>query len=168
MFVWPCVDRKREVGGQRLGSGNDPAVDREGGKEKRVHGAMDHAQNAQSMFATMYRKYREDTNSGDSSTFSTFGTSAVCSKPHPTHIPRTQTTPTTPQEDPIIRERPQERLERAVSVHVSASLPSISGIYTYKGRASGASRASRTSRASMAGMTVRVGTCQHTNLPTRW
>ena len=26
------MDRKREVGGQRLGSGNDPAVDREGGK----------------------------------------------------------------------------------------------------------------------------------------
>lgn len=128
-----CVVRKREVGGQRLGSGNiNMQFDREGGKEgtrKRVHGPLTHVQ---SMFASMYRKYRGRTNSGDSSTFSTFGTSEVCSKPHPTHIHRishahTKTTATTPRE-PCQCMSVHRCSRLAESVPTNAGLPGLPGL----------------------------------------
>lgn len=71
---------------------------------------------------------------------------------YPTHT-HTKTTATTP------RKTPREPCQ-CMSVHVSASLQSISGICTYKCRASRAS--------IMAGMAVRVGTYQHANFPTMW
>lgn len=80
---------------------------------------------------------------------------------YPTHTNDGHDTHHDPKKTPLSEKDPKKDL-KGLSVHVSASLPSISGIYTCKGRASGASRA------SMAGMTVRVGTYQHTNLPTRW
>ncbi|KFX92219.1 hypothetical protein V490_05509 [Pseudogymnoascus sp. VKM F-3557] len=66
---------------------------------------------------------------------------------------------------PQTRQNPKKaprKYRRGLSVHVSASVPPISGICTYGSRASRASRASM-----MAGMTVRVGTYQQYQRPSQ-